>query len=80
MPTKKPTSAPLAHYAEKSITPVMAEYVAWLKQQTGYDVDPLSVQLSGVLRPAFQKATSAKRRAKEKTAPATPRARKVQSK
>ena len=63
MPTKKPTPAPLAHYAEKSITPVMAEYVAWLKQQTGYDVDPLSVQLSGVLRPAFQKATSAKRRA-----------------
>jgi hypothetical protein len=46
----------LASYADKDITPVMADYVQWLEEQTGYKVDPLSVQLSGVLRGTFQKS------------------------
>lgn len=47
--------APRAAQAAKPISPLMAEYVSWLKAETGYDVDPISVQLSGVLRGAFQK-------------------------
>lgn len=54
---KKAGEAPLASYADKDITPVMTDYVTWLKEQTGYDVDPLSVQLSGVLRGTFQKSS-----------------------
>ena len=50
------TKAPRAAFAAKPISPLMAEYVAWLKTETGYDVDPLSVQLSGVLRGTFQKS------------------------
>jgi hypothetical protein len=48
--------APHDAYASKPISPLMAEYVEWLKIETGYDVDPLSVQLSGVLRGTFQKS------------------------
>ncbi|QEO15616.1 hypothetical protein FLP10_15150 [Agromyces intestinalis] len=51
--TKKPE---LAAYAEKAITPVMRDYIAWLEKETGYKVDPVSVQLSSMLRPAFQKS------------------------
>ena len=54
--TKKTTTAHQASLATKPITPVMEAYVAWIKEQTGYDVDPMSVQLSGILRGAFQKS------------------------
>lgn len=54
-----PTRAALA---AKPITPVMAEYVAWLEAETGYPVDPMSVQLSGLLRPTFQKSTGNQKR------------------
>lgn len=53
---KKAGEPPLARYADKDITPTMEVYVGWLKEQTGYDVDPMSVQLSGVLRGTFQKS------------------------
>jgi sRNA-binding protein len=55
MPTTK-TAAPKSALAAKPITPVMEAYVAWIKEQTGYDVDPMSVQLSGILRGEFQKS------------------------
>ncbi len=48
--------APRAAQAAKPISTLMTEYVAWLKAETGYDVDPMSVQLSGVLRGTFQKS------------------------
>jgi len=83
----KPT-APRASYAEKPITPLMAEYIAWLKTETGYDVDPMSVQLSGVLRGTFQKsdgnqkrlAASAARKAQESKARAERKAAKPATK
>lgn len=62
MATKKPRPE-LAHYATKEISPFMVEYVAWLKETTGYDVDPLSVQLSGVLRPEYQSRRRSKKQA-----------------
>lgn len=46
----------LAHYADKPLTPVIADYVAWLKAETGYEVDPMSVALSSALRGVFQKS------------------------
>ena len=48
--------APRTAQAAKPISPLMSEYIAWLKAETGYDVDPMSVQLSGVLRGTFQKS------------------------
>lgn len=57
--TKKPE---LAAYAEKAITPVMRDYIAWLEKETGYKVDPVSVQLSSMLRPAFQKSETNQKR------------------
>lgn len=63
MATKKPAAtAPLAHFAAKPISPLMESYVAWLKAETGYDVDPMSVQLSGVLRSTFQKSDGNQKR------------------
>lgn len=60
--TNKSTVAPRAAFAAKPISPLMAEYVAWLKTETGYDVDPMSVQLSGVLRGTFQKSEGNQKR------------------
>lgn len=42
-------------YAEKPITDTMSEFAAWLKDVTGYKVDPRSVSLAGTLRMDFQK-------------------------
>lgn len=53
---KKAGEPPLANYADKKITPVMEDFVSYIEEQTGYKVDPLSVQLSGVLRGRFQKS------------------------
>lgn len=53
---KKAGEPPLASYAEKNITPTMESFVEWIEQQTGYKPDPMSVQLSGVLRSSFQKS------------------------
>ncbi|MFM9920596.1 hypothetical protein [Lacisediminihabitans sp. H27-G8] len=54
--------APRAAHAAKPISPLMSEYIAWLKAETGYDVDPMSVQLSGVLRGTFQKSAGNQKR------------------
>lgn len=54
--------APRAAQAAKPISPLMTEYIAWLKAETGYDVYPMSVQLSGVLRGTFQKSAGNQKR------------------
>lgn len=58
MTTTKKTSkpAPLAEYATKALTPTMQDYVAWLKAETGYDVDPHTVAIASALRTRFQKS------------------------
>lgn len=47
---------PLAHLLDKDITPTMDRYAKWLTDQTGYEVDPISVQLAGSQRGQFQKS------------------------
>lgn len=57
MTARKTTQTPaLAAYATKTLTPVIQDYVAWLKAETGYDVDPQSVALASALRGRFQKS------------------------
>lgn len=62
---------PLAHLLDKDITPTMDRYAKWLTDQTGYEVDPISVQLAGSQRGQFQKsdlnqqALEANRKARE---------------
>jgi hypothetical protein len=63
--TNNKNIAPRAAHAAKPITPLMAEYAAWLKAETGYEVDPMSVQLSGVLRGTFQKSADNQKRLAE---------------
>lgn len=53
---KKAGEPALASYVDKRITPVITDYVEWLKAETGYEVDPMSVQLSSALRGRFQKS------------------------
>jgi hypothetical protein len=70
----------LAHYADKAITPVMVDFIAFIESETGYKVDPMSVQLGSLLRGTFQKsegnqkriAEAAQKRAAEETAKAEP--------
>ena len=79
MSNTKKTPA-LAHYAAKEVTPVIAAYAAWLEEQTGYKVDPLSVQLGSALRAAWQaevraeKEAAAKKPVPAKRAPRKPAA------
>lgn len=65
---------PRAHYAEKEITLVMETFVAYIEAQTGYKADPRSVQLSGVLRGAFQKSEGNQRRLADQKAATQARA------
>lgn len=53
---KKAGEAPKAALADKDITPVISEFVSYIEAQTGYKVDPLSVQLGSSLRADFQKS------------------------
>lgn len=53
---KKAGEPKLASYADKTITPVMADFSEWIEAQTGYKVDPMSVQLGSALRGQFQKS------------------------
>lgn len=71
MATKKTNTAPLAAHAAKDITPTMQTFAEWLTTQTGYKVDPLSVQLGSALRGTWQAETRA---AKESAKPAPKRA------
>lgn len=51
---KTPNPAPLAHRIPAEVTPVIAAYSAWLEEQTGYKVDPMSVYIGSQLRGTFQ--------------------------
>lgn len=55
MPTKKATP-PRAAYAAKEPTELIIQFCRYLTEQTGYEVDPLSVYLGSALRGDFQKS------------------------
>ncbi|QEO08802.1 hypothetical protein [Protaetiibacter larvae] len=62
MAPKKPTTAPLAHRVPAEPTALILDYCRWLKEQTGYDVDPMSVYLGSALRGAFKKSPGNQKR------------------
>ena len=64
--TKKTNPAPLAAHAAKDITPTMTTFSDWLTTQTGYKVDPMSVQLGSALRGAWQLEQRAEKEAAPK--------------
>lgn len=47
---------PMQQYLDREPTKVHQNFVAWVKEQTGYDADPKTVQLAFVLRINFQKS------------------------
>lgn len=53
---KTQNPAPLAHRIPAEVTPVILAYSAWLEEQTGYKVDPMSVYIGSQLRGTFQKS------------------------
>lgn len=57
-----------AHYADKAITPVMVEFIKYLEAETGYEVDPMSVQLASLLRGRFQKSPANQTRLSKRAA------------
>ena len=74
MAIKKTNTAPLAAHAAKAVTPTMTTFSDWLTEQTGYKVDPMSVQLGSALRGVWQ---AEQRAAKEATVPAKREPRKA---
>jgi hypothetical protein len=81
--TKKiQTTAPLAHRVPAEVSDLINAYSAWLEEQTGVKIDPMSVYLGSQLRAVFQKtpenqkriADEAKARAKRETDKAKARA------
>lgn len=58
----KKGEAPLARYVDKDVTPRMQEFADWMREQTGYEVDPRTVYLSSVLRPVFQSSDENQKR------------------
>lgn len=58
----------LANYAAKEVTPLITAYAAWLEEQTGYKVDPLSVYLGSALRGTFQKSEGNQKRIADRAA------------
>jgi len=64
MPAKKPTP-PRAAYAAKEPTELIMQFCHYLTEQTGYEVDPLSVYLGSALRGEFQKSPENQRRLAE---------------
>ena len=84
MAVKETNTAPLAAHAAKALTSTMQTYAEWLTEQTGYKVDPLSVQLGSALRGTWQaeqraakqapaKAPAKKAPVQKATVPAKPR-------
>lgn len=54
--TKKTSNpAPLAHRVPNEVSDLIATYSAWLEEQTGVKIDPMSVYLGSQLRGTFQK-------------------------
>ncbi|MEV8265643.1 hypothetical protein AB0P00_15980 [Microbacterium sp. NPDC077057] len=58
MSTTKKTqpTAPLAHRVPAEVSDLIATYSAWLEEQTGVKIDPMSVYLGSQLRSTFQKS------------------------
>ncbi len=77
MAIKKTNTAPLAAQAAKDVTPTMTTFSDWLTAQTGYKVDPMSVQLGSALRGVWQ---AEQRAAKEAAVPAKRAPRKAATK
>lgn len=67
MTTTKKTPT-LAHRVPTEVTPVILAYAAWLEQQTGYKVDPMSVYLGSQLRSNFQKSEGNQKRIADRAA------------
>lgn len=59
---------PRANYAEKEIPTVIQNFVDYLKEQTGYEVDPRSVYLGSALRGEFQKSPENQKRIADRAA------------
>lgn len=53
---KTQTAAPLAHRVPDEVSAVIQEYSAWLQEQCGVTIDPLSVYLGSQLRSTWQKS------------------------
>lgn len=49
------TTAPLAHRVPATVSPLIAEYSRWLQEQTGVEIDAMSVYLGSQLRSLHQK-------------------------
>ena len=64
----KTTTRPQAHRASQAITPVMQQFIKYIEAETGYTVDPMSVQLGSLMRAEFQKSP-ARQSARVKPAP-----------
>lgn len=67
MTTTKKTSnpAPLAHRVPAEVSDLIATYSAWLEEQTGVKIDPMSVYLGSQLRSVFQKSEGNQARLRE---------------
>jgi len=52
----------LTEYPAKPISKVNQDYVDWLEAETGYPVDPITVQLASNLRGVFQKSAGNQKR------------------
>ncbi|WP_308491293.1 hypothetical protein [Microbacterium terrisoli] len=73
------TPAPLAHRVPAEVSALIQTYSAWIEEQTGQKVDPMSVYLGSQLRGLFQKsdgnqarlAEAAKARAAKASQPAS---------
>ncbi|UYL85336.1 hypothetical protein SEA_HAGER_43 [Microbacterium phage Hager] len=59
---------PRANYAEKAIPTVIQNFVDYLTEQTGYEVDPRSVYLGSALRGEFQKSPENQKRIADRQA------------
>ena len=60
--TKTSNPAPLAHRVPVEVSELIATYSAWLEEQTGVKIDPMSVYLGSQLRSTFQKTPANQKR------------------
>jgi hypothetical protein len=57
-----------AVYTEKAIPPVIQDFVEYIKETTGYDVDPRAVYMASALRGPFQKSEGNQKRMADRKA------------
>jgi hypothetical protein len=71
MPTTKKPAAPLAHYATKTVTPVINDFADWIESEVGMTLseqDRLVLLLGSSLRATFQKSGSNQKRLSDASA------------